>query len=173
MNRVHQLGIHVRMVVVVGASMERQWWWRVPSFEQESGVRWCFSLRSMDSILHIRAKRWRRSWCALSLVRDQSQIRLYVHWIATHGGYELAAEQSLHPCMLPYGVAEVATLFLFIYVGCSSLRSSLCCLWLSPKVAAYCFFLKSSILISYKWHPKPIQHNPLGVDPQKDIALLT
>ena len=58
-------------------------------------------LRSMDGILHMRAKCWRRPWCALSMVRDQSQIGLYVHWIAPRGGYGLAAEWSLHPCVLP------------------------------------------------------------------------
>ena len=93
--------IHVKMVVVVGASMECQWWWRAPSFEQESDVCWCFSLRSMDGILHMRAKCWRRPWCALSMVRDQSQIELYIHWIAVRGGYGLAAEWSLYSCVLP------------------------------------------------------------------------
>ena len=66
--------IHVKMVVATGASMERQWWWRVPSFEQESGVHWCFSLRSMDGILHMWSKCWRRPWCALSMVRDHLKL---------------------------------------------------------------------------------------------------
>ena len=64
-------------------------------------VCWCFSLRSMDGILHMRAKCWRRPWCALSMVRDQSQIELYIHWIAVRGGYGLAAEWSLYSCVLP------------------------------------------------------------------------
>ena len=93
--------IHVKMVVVAGASMERQWWWRTPSFEQESGVRWCFSLRSMDGILHMWSKCWRRPWCALSMVHDQSQIGLYIHRIVARGSYGLATEWSLHPCVLP------------------------------------------------------------------------
>ena len=98
----HDIQIHVKMVATTGASMERQWWWHAPSFEQEPGVHWWFSLRFMDGILHMRAKCWRRPWCALSMVHDQSQIGLYVHWIVAHGGYGMAAEWSLHPCVLPY-----------------------------------------------------------------------
>ena len=39
------LPIHVKTVAAAGASMELQWWWRAPSFEQESGVSWCFSVK--------------------------------------------------------------------------------------------------------------------------------
>lgn len=54
----------------------------------------------MHGILHMRAKCWRIPW-SISMVGDQSQSGLYVHWIAARAGYGLAAEWSLHPCVLP------------------------------------------------------------------------
>ena len=95
LSKQRDIPIHVKMVVVASVSMERQWWWRTPSFEQESSVCWCFSLRPMDGILHMLAKCWRRPWCALSMVRDQSQIGLYIHRIVARGGYRLTAECCL------------------------------------------------------------------------------
>ena len=97
-------------------------WYSYPC--QNGGCCWCIYGTPMvmtDAIFRTRI------WCALmflpkvhgwyspyagkvletSMVRDQSQIGLYVYWIAAHGGYGLAAEWSLafiHACCLvsPY-----------------------------------------------------------------------
>ncbi|RVW75180.1 hypothetical protein CK203_053885 [Vitis vinifera] len=79
--------IHVKMVVVVGASMECQW--------------------SMDGILHMRAKCWRRPWCALSMPTRfglvACMVFLKIPWIS-YGNWDVDPSKVAAVGMLVRGL---------------------------------------------------------------------